>query len=232
MSETTIATPHRSLAAHVARTDGDGPWPGVVVLHDIFGMTAVVRDHAAWLASEGFIAVVPDLYTAGGKIRCVRTIFREMATRSGPFVDDVNAVRDWLRWQTACNGKVGLVGFCMGGGFALALAGDEGYDAAAVNYGHLPADVKALLAGACPIVGSFGAKDPTLKGAAAKLEKAAIAAGLPHDIKEYPQAGHSFMDPHQMPMARLAKVVIGGYEPGAAADAKARIVAFFRAHLA
>ncbi|MBI1416355.1 MAG: dienelactone hydrolase family protein [Limimaricola sp.] len=232
MSETTISTPHRRLAAHVARPSGDGPWPGVVVLHDIFGISQVARDHAAWLASEGFMAVVPDLFTGGGRIRCIRAIFRDVAARSGPSFDEVNAVRDWLRDQDGCNGKIGVIGFCMGGGFALTLAGDEGFDAAAVNYGQVPADIEAVLAGACPIVGSFGARDSSLKGAAARLEKAATAVGLAHDIKEYPRAGHSFMDPHQMLLPRLLKVLIGGYEAGAAADAKARIIAFFRAHLA
>ncbi|RME17751.1 MAG: dienelactone hydrolase family protein [Alphaproteobacteria bacterium] len=230
-TDTTIATPHRRLDAYVATPEGAGPWPGVVVLHDILGLTPVARGHADWLAGEGFLAVVPDLFTGGGRVRCIRAIFRAMAARSGPAFDEVSAVRDWLRARPECSGKVGVIGFCMGGGFALLLAGEGGYDAASVNYGEVPDDVEALLAGACPIVGSFGAKDRLFRGGAARLERAARAAGLAHDIKEYPEAGHSFMDDHKGLFMRLARVAIGGYRAKEAADARARIVRFFRAHL-
>jgi len=76
----------------------------------------------------------------------------------------------------------------MGGAFALLLAPGRGFTVSSVNYGNVPKDVDKLLASACPIVGSYGAKDPTLRGAAARLEQALIANGVDHDVKEYPDA--------------------------------------------
>ena len=82
----------------------------------------------------------------------------------------------------------------MGGGFALALAAGHGFSAAAPNYGALPKDAASALDGACPIVASYGKKDRTLRGSAAKLEQILSEKSIPHDVKEYPGAGHSFMD--------------------------------------
>ena len=76
----------------------------------------------------------------------------------------------------------------MSGGSALLLAPDHGFAASSVNYGTVPKDAETFLAGACPIVGSYGAKDWTLRGAADRLERALTADGIEHDIK-YPGAG-------------------------------------------
>ena len=93
---------------------------------------------------------------------------RAMRQRQGRIFEEVEAVRDWLIRQPGCSGRAGVIGFCMGGGFALLLAPDHGYDVASVNYGTVPKDAPDLLARACPIVGSFGGKDLTLRGAAGR----------------------------------------------------------------
>ena len=232
-SDVRIETPHHALEAYLATPSGQGPHPGVVVLHDAFGMTPVARGHADWLAREGFAAVVPDLYSWGGKFRCVRATIADIAARRGVAFDDVAAVRDWLSQRSECTGRIGVIGFCMGGGFAILLASGHGFSAAAPNYGEVPEDIEQVLQGACPVVGSFGKKDRLFKGAAARLEAALETRGIEHDVVEYPESGHSFMDDHEGLFQRAVGLVLGlRFHEADAADARGRISGFFRRHLA
>ncbi len=238
LSNTRITTPRGDLPAYVGRPTQPGPWPGVVVIHDAFGMTSAAKKHVDWLAEQGFLAAAPSLFHAmsGGMIACVKTAMREIAARSGPMFDDVEATRAWLATQQGCSGKVGVIGFCMGGGFAIALATGGTFAASSPNYGRLPKDADRFLKTSCPIVASYGAKDSGLKGVAARLEDILTKNGVPHDVKEYPQVGHSFMDDHgkgELPwlMVALSRVFSVGYNDAAAADARLRVKAFFDQHL-
>ena len=119
----TIDAPGGPMAAHLSRPDSGEQWPGVLVVHDALGMTADLRCQADWLAENGYLALAPDLYHRGGRLRCMFSTLRALAAGRGPVFDDLEAARSRLVAQPGCSGRVGIIGFCMGGNIALMLAG-------------------------------------------------------------------------------------------------------------
>ena len=102
IGDVTIATPHGEMPSYLAAPSRPAPWPGVVVIHDFTGMSHDLRNQADWLASEGFLAAAPDLYYWGSRLRCLRTIMRDIGARRGRTFDDIDAARTWLTGQEAC----------------------------------------------------------------------------------------------------------------------------------
>jgi carboxymethylenebutenolidase len=232
MTEVFIWTPHHRLKGYLAMPRGGGPWPGVIVLHDIFGLTDVTRGHADWIAEQGYLAVAPDLFSWGGRLRCIRALMTDLSARRGAAFDDVDAVRQWLVGHQDCTGRTGVIGFCATGQFAILLAVGHGFSAVAPNYGPVPNDIDAIMGGACPVVASYGGRDWTIKGGAARLNGALERNKIEHDVKEYPDAGHSFLDDYKGLIGVLGVVIGATYKDKDAADARARIRAFFARHLA
>jgi carboxymethylenebutenolidase len=232
------------LRGYVARPEGDGPWPGMVVIHEAFGLDDVMRRQADRLARSGYLTLVPDLYSDGSAARCVLGMFRALITaqrgagtgkrRDGKPFTDIEAARTWLLDQGDCTGRVGLIGFCMGGGFAL-LAADAGFDAASANYGPVATgDLESVLRGACPLIAVYGGKEPGAARTVRRIDTALTVLNVEHEVAIYPQAGHAFLNETQAgpallrPLLRVSQIKP---EPSSAQDAWRRIDAFLDRHL-
>jgi carboxymethylenebutenolidase len=232
MPDLRFSTPSGELGGYLAQPIGSGRHPGVVVIQDALGLSDDIREQADRLAAAGYLAFAPDLYSGRG-IRCVVATMQASRSGSGAAYEEIEAARRLLEERDDCSGRIGIIGFCMGGGFALLCAPRGGFAAASVNYGEVPSDAAERLAGACPVIGSYGAKDRGLRGRAARLERALEAIGVVHDVREYPQAGHSFLNrfnagPLLTPLLHVAGL---GYDHAAAEDAWRRILEFFAEHL-
>ena len=222
------------LAVPVPTTAMPGPWPGVVVIHEGLGPTDDLQEQSDWFAAAGYLALMPDLYHGKPMVRCVKGTVQQMFAQRGPVFEQLESARGYLASRDDCTGAVGVAGYCLGGGFALLLAGRGGYHAAAVNYGELPKNLDEVLAGSCPIVASYGGRDGLVRGpAAATLTASLDRAGVPHDVKHYPPARHAFISRNVVPspLTTIGKVLGVGYDHDSAADAKRRILAFFDQHL-
>lgn len=232
-AESAAAGGSPSLGGYLATPAGAGPFPAVLMIHEAFGLNDSIRGHADRLARAGYLTLAVDLFSDGGARRCLVSTMRSMMTGSGRVFTDLATARTWLAKSPQSTGKTGVIGFCMGGGFALLVARD-GFDAASVNYGRLPRDLEGALRGACPIVANFGAKDTTLKGAARRLETALDNVGIENDVKEFPTAGHAFLNETDLGPAVLRPLmrVMGiGPDPESAPEAWQRIEDHFARHL-
>jgi carboxymethylenebutenolidase len=233
MPDLTYAASSGELRAYLAQPRRSGPWPGVVVIMDALGLSDDIRLAADRLAEAGYLAFAPDLYSGRG-LRCVVATIKASRSGEGQAYADIESARTWLTAREDCTGRVGTIGFCMGGGFALLSAPRSEFAAASVNYGEVPTDATTRLAGACPIVASYGKRDRAMPGRAARLEQALSELGIEHDVKEYPQAGHSFMNRINAGpvLGPVLKFVGGNYHHDSAEDSWRRILAFFDRQLA
>jgi carboxymethylenebutenolidase len=109
----------------------------VVVIQDALGLSDDIREQADRLAAAGYLALAPDLYSGRG-LRCVLATLRASRSGEGSAYADIEAARRHLVEREDCTGRVGVIGFCMGGGFALLSAPRYDFAAASVNYGEVP----------------------------------------------------------------------------------------------
>ena len=233
-----LATPGgATLAAELFLPDGAGPHPGVLVLHESFGLNDDIRRLAARFAAAGYAALAPDLYSHGSRIVCLSRVLVDMLRGSvGREVDDILVAREALAARPEVDPeRIAVAGFCQGGGFALIAGARGGFSGAAVNYGMVPAQ-RSELDGICPVVASYGARDRVAgRNMAERLERHLAALGVPRDIKTYERAGHSFfsqVDGWQGWLARIPSPMRVGYEEQVAEDGWRRMLAFFDEHVA
>src|ERR1700758_5422751 len=225
MTDINVGTPNGSIDAGLEIPSGEGPWPGVVVIHDAFGLREPHREIASRIADNGYLAVAPNLFARGGMIRCMQAGFNDLMAYEGRAFDDIAAARELLSRRSDCTGAIGIAGFCLGGGFAL-VASTKGFGASAPFYPPpMARQYPTIVDGACPIVASFGEHDRLNRGSGKQLEEVLVHKGIPHDVKTYPNAGHSFAD--YAPLQPISRIVGFGQNDAAAEDAWQRVFTFF-----
>lgn len=224
----------RAVGAWLEQPAGAGPHPAVLVIHELWGLTADVERICGRLAAAGYAALAPELYGPGRRPICIARAVRDLARGGGGGVGRAGEALRALRERPEVDGtRVGAIGFCMGGGFALLLGAREELRATAVNYGRVP-ESAAELEGLCPVVASYGGRDRQLISHFERLRRFLEEREIPHDAELYPEAGHSFMN-RSLPRSgarALRPLATVEYRPREAEDAWRRILAFFAGQLA
>ncbi len=211
-----------NLSGYLAMPPGEGKFPGVVVIHEAFGLNDNIKDITRRLAEAGYAALAVDLFAGRNQMVCMFRFFSNMMLNSlnHAGIRDLKASLDWLEKHSKVDStKIGAVGFCMGGSFAISWAcTDSRLNVVAPFYSMNPRPAEAI-ARACPVVASFPENDFT-KNAGIKLESELTKHNIPHDIKIYPDTKHSFFNsPRDV------------QEEAAGDDAWNRILSFFREHI-
>jgi carboxymethylenebutenolidase len=224
MPEETVAIQSGSstIGGYLVLPDAGGPHPGVVVIHEAFGLNDQIKAVTDRLAGQGYAALAVDLFSGRNRVVCMARLMTGMLhvspDRFG--IRELRAALDFLAGSQGVDSRrLGAIGFCMGGGLAIAWAStDDRLQAIAPFYGTNPRPSTAL-ARLCPVVGSYPGADFTARSGRT-LDRALNQYGIPHDIKIYPGARHSFFNDRGR-----------AFNPQAAADSWQRVLAFFEIHL-
>jgi carboxymethylenebutenolidase len=203
---------------------------GVVVLHEILGPQPEIDRVVDRFAAAGYAAVAPDLFGRGLLPLCIYRAVKAIHSGRGAQIDQIVNARQWLCDRTGVPlAAVGLIGFCLGGGFALAAG--RGWGAVSTNYGDIPPD--DVLDGVGPVIGCYGGRDRLFGKHGAMLAARLRPRGVPVEIHEFPEVGHSFLTDGRHPIATtLSRPLLHiEYNPAVAEEAWRRIFSFFDRHL-
>lgn len=203
---------------------GKGPFPGIVVIHEWWGLNDWVKDQASKISDLGYVTLAIDLYR--GKVattpeeahEIMRGVPEDRAKR------DLHAAVEYLSSQTNVKkDRLGAIGWCMGGGYSLDVALQEPtLRADVINYGHLATDTDSIAKINASVLGLFGAQDHGIPvDDVKKFEQMLKQQGKKAEIIIYPDAGHGFENPNNK----------DGYRAADATDAWDRTVKFFAATL-
>jgi carboxymethylenebutenolidase len=207
----------------LALPDTPGPHAGVVVIHEAYGLNDTIKDIAKRFAERDYVALAVDLFSGRNRTICMARYMTGMlrgSVENRPGVADLKFALSHLMTQPEVDPKrVGAIGFCMGGSFAVAWAcTDERLRAIAPFYASNPRPLEAV-ARLCPVVGSYPGNDFTARAGRA-LDAELTRRQIDHDIKVYPNTRHSFFTARRSPA-----------EIEAAGDSWDRVMTFFGHHL-
>ena len=182
---------------YLAIPEGDGPFPGVIVVQEWWGLDAHIKDVAGRFAKEGFVALAPDLYH--GKVTAEPDEAQKlmMSLNMPQASKELVKAADYLASRTEVAGRgIGATGFCMGGGLALTLATEsERIKAAAPFYGGNPSPIDKVANLRGPVSASYAEHDGWITAAVREeLKQALSQAGIQHEIKIYPGTEHAFFN--------------------------------------
>lgn len=217
-----ITTTELKGGAYLALPDSSGPHPGVVVIHEAYGLNDHIRDVTRRFADEGYAALAVDLFTGRNRAICMTRYMAGLllgsVNRAG--IDDLKSALTFLAKQPEVDERrLGAIGFCMGGGFAIAWAcTDSRLKAIAPFYGTNPRPLHAVKR-LCPVVGSYPEDDFTARSGR-HLDKALTGYDIAHDVKIYPGTHHSFFNDTRP-----------SYNQEASEDSWRRVLKFFGAQL-
>ncbi|MEX0683887.1 MAG: dienelactone hydrolase family protein [Dehalococcoidia bacterium] len=219
-----FAADGEKASGFLTRPQGDGPFPGVVVIQEWWGLNDNIKDIAQRFAREGFAAFAPDLYH--GKVAAEP----DEAQKAMMALDMPRAVRElvkateYLSQRPYINGRgIGAVGFCMGGGLALMLASESPLiKAVAPFYGMNPSPAEKLQNVKGPVFAVYAEHDSWVNEAVrAELEMQIRNGGKQVETMVYPGTEHGFFNDTRPEVFKQA----------AADDAWGRVLSLFRAEL-
>lgn len=211
------------VQGYLARPAGsEGPLPGIIVIHEWWGLNDNIRSMAEQLAGEGYRALAVDLYS-GASASTPDEAQKLMSASLGKRDELIENLKQAYAYLSDRGQKVGTIGWCFGGGWslatALALPGD--IDATVIYYGRLVAEKAELEKLQMPILGFFGSEDAGIPVESVKaFESALKELGKNASIHLYQGADHAFANPSGQK-----------YQAEAAKDAWQKTLAFFQDHL-
>lgn len=213
-----------TASGYLALPGSPGRHPAIIAIHEWWGLNDWVQEQAQKFAGLGYVVLAVDLYRGRTAKDSDEAHELSRGLPEDRALRDLKAAFGYLATRSDVDpGKIGDVGWCMGGGYSLKLAESEPRLAASVvNYGMLPTDPETIARIQAPVLGNFGALDRGIKPEDVHaFDKAMQSAGKKIDVKIYDGAGHAFENPNNK----------DGYRPQAAADAWTRMVSFFAGSL-
>ena len=211
------------LPGYHARPADGADLPAVVIVHELFGINDNIRAITRRFAEQGYAALAVDLMAHGNRKLCIMRLFAGLVARpfSNRATKEIQLGLRWLQAHPEVNDEQGaIIGFCLGGGYALAVACvEQRVQACSAFYGFTPRPVRRF-EDACPILGIYPGNDTFIVGQSHKLDAALDRFDIPHEVVVYPGVEHSFFNDD-----------LDAYDPAASADAWQRTLTFFADHL-